>query len=134
MQPNFIYALCEPDDELTARYIGQTPNPKERFRQHIKSPLKSTREWIESLAAAGKQPVMVLLAEIRMPEQVDGQLDSLLPPNHKIDPIYADRIVDAAEKSTIIHFHLHTPGEILNVACKPKREKCYWAKKQPLTE
>jgi hypothetical protein len=134
MQPCFIYALCEPDDSLTARYIGQTPVPEGRLRQHIETPLKSTRQWIESLLSRGKRPVMVLLAEIRMPEQFDAQLGSLLPEGHKISSFFADKMTYASEKCTVEHFHLHEPGELLNVSYKPKRAKAYWAKQKQLTK
>lgn len=61
-----IYALAEPQTALV-RYIGQTKNWRNRFRQHC-SPtenLASTHRanWLNSLFAAGLKPVGRILEE-----------------------------------------------------------------------
>ena len=58
-----IYALCCPDTG-EVRYIGKANDPLKRFKGHmretrLKSPLYS---WIGKLRAAGKMPVMNVIA------------------------------------------------------------------------
>lgn len=61
---HYIYALTEPDTG-EIRYIGQTPNPEQRFRRHSYSKSGSpVRRWIRSLALTGKTPGAVLLCRV----------------------------------------------------------------------
>lgn len=55
-----VYALCDPDTSVI-RYIGCTMNPKARFSSHKTGREQTTGEWVRSLKAEGKTPVMKIL-------------------------------------------------------------------------
>lgn len=63
-----IYALTEPDDEATKRYVGQTADHlTPRLAGHLRlSGKRSGRaDWIRSVVERGTKPGIVLLEEIR---------------------------------------------------------------------
>lgn len=61
MLPVFIYALLDPKNGAT-RYVGQTGNPDERLRKHLRA-VKTCYSacWIRSLKKQGLTPVMEIL-------------------------------------------------------------------------
>lgn len=114
MASSFIYALCEPGSGHV-RYIGTAIDPQGRLRAHEKAQT-AVGEWIRSLHAVGKKPLMVLVSEIRRPEL--GKFPRL----YWGDPI-PSWVVLAAEKYCIERYHTYHPGELLNVAHKPATPK-----------
>lgn len=58
----YIYRLIDPLTHET-RYVGQTINPEKRLRQHLsqRDACADKREWVESLKAQGRQPIMEVL-------------------------------------------------------------------------
>ena len=62
----YIYGLVDPDTE-EVRYVGQTENPKKRYRQHCgpETRLKTKKaEWIRGLISRGLKPSMIILEEV----------------------------------------------------------------------
>ncbi len=63
-----IYALVDPDSQ-EVRYIGVSNNPPARYIQHFErryvdeNRLTAKEKWIQSLAAEGKYPRMLVIHE-----------------------------------------------------------------------
>lgn len=56
-----IYALCCPDSG-EVRYVGQSIDINERYKQHIKSESTSPNsKWVDSLILSGKKPDLKIL-------------------------------------------------------------------------
>jgi hypothetical protein len=63
-----IYALTEPDDETTMRYVGQTADhliPRLTDHLRVNGKRSARADWVRSLVAQGTKPGIVLLEEIR---------------------------------------------------------------------
>lgn len=52
-----IYTLTDPRDG-TIRYVGKTTSPKDRYRQHLRTPGRATAAWIIDMARTGAKPQM----------------------------------------------------------------------------
>lgn len=67
MSEVFIYALCEPDDARTVRYVGRTIDPDARYIAHVSDVHKKAEShlpkarWIKKLMRSGKSPALEVL-------------------------------------------------------------------------
>ncbi len=60
-----IYALVDPRDLVTVRYIGQTSAPAKRLDSHCSERAHSAKaRWIQALKAEGLEPVLRVLAVV----------------------------------------------------------------------
>lgn len=59
----FIYGLCEPDTG-EIRYVGQSEDPRRRFKNHISQfAAEAVLAWVDELAELEREPMLVILAE-----------------------------------------------------------------------
>lgn len=97
----FVYALRDPDEPWTIRYIGCSGNAEDRLEEHIysatsvppKSPCEAGKgEWIRGLLAEGKSPdmdVLYVLSNKRLAYRVEKALqglhaDTIFNPRHEL--------------------------------------------------
>lgn len=62
--PAYVYALTDPDG--TVRYVGKSTNPGGRIACHASAggSAVGVRSWIRALRASGREPGLVILAEV----------------------------------------------------------------------
>jgi hypothetical protein len=62
---SFVYCLLEPDTpEEIIRYVGQSKNVKDRYRQHVSRASKENNKkakWIQGLKKQNKKPILKLV-------------------------------------------------------------------------
>ena len=64
----FIYGLLDPES-YKIRYIGKADRPKSRYSAHLSDPYKNHKaNWVRSLLAQGKKPVLRILQEVGIDE------------------------------------------------------------------
>lgn len=76
----FIYALRDPRTNAV-RYVGQTIDPKVRYRHHLGGGTKSTRAWIVELRRAKLVPALEIVQTLRNPtreEAADAEYEYLV--------------------------------------------------------
>lgn len=60
----YIYGLVDPDS-LEIKYVGQTKNPENRFKQHLKIEIENRKVfWIANLKRKGKKPILQIIEKI----------------------------------------------------------------------
>lgn len=68
----YIYGLMDPYT-FWIRYIGQSDNPKRRYKEHISDDSDTLKcQWIKALHRRGAQPILVILDEC-----TESEVDSL---------------------------------------------------------
>ena len=86
---NYIYALKDPISGVI-RYIGNTKNPKGRYRQHLKDAEKRSKtlkqNWIRSLSEKNMQPTMDIIEKIENDEEARNREEFYVLQN--IDTVY----------------------------------------------
>ncbi len=65
--PVYIYALCEPNDTRSIRYVGKTTSPKLRLKQHVYCAAigfdtnKHKAAWVNKLTKSGLTPMLEII-------------------------------------------------------------------------
>lgn len=68
-----IYALCDPDTN-EIRYIGRVSDVDRRYRQHLST---EVHEWVVSLLAQNKTPVIKILSVVPESEANDAERNAI---------------------------------------------------------
>lgn len=111
---DFIYSLEDPEGNV--RYIGKTRNPDSRLRAHVQKARSfetknHAANWIRSLLAKGKRPVLKIVFEVPKGEDWQPYEKSFIAEYRKIASL-----TNSAEGGTGVS---GLPTELLN-ACRAK--------------
>lgn len=69
----YIYGIKHPDGSALV-YVGQTYHPRQRYKEHLRGPLK-VDEWMRDLCAQGIEPEMVILDKrVRLYNELEREL------------------------------------------------------------
>lgn len=59
----YLYCIIEPKTQQVV-YVGQTYHPKQRYREHLRGPLK-VDEWMREVVACGSSPELIIAGRTR---------------------------------------------------------------------